>query len=127
MTVFDAFPNAIIRNIWEMGKVQRGTLEGVKFKPVGFIDVIVDEGANGNLDTSPSAEGIASDTLVYARPEQVGCANIAKFVGGYYLHNAKTDTYYQIIDAAIAKNQHKGVIEHIEFKLRPTGVANVQA
>lgn len=126
MTVFEAFPKAIIKNVWEIGRVKRGTIEGVKFTPEKTLDVIVDEEANSNLDTTPRAENLGVGTLIYARPSQVGSANMAKFVSSYYFHNLETDSYYEITDASIGKNQHTGVIEHIEFEINPTEIAEVE-
>lgn len=125
MTVFEAFPNAIISNVWRLGRVTRGTAIGTKFAPVRFLDVIVDEGVSGNLDAAPNAEGVVSDILIYAKPEQVGSANMAKFVGNYYLYNCDYETFYEIVDAGLGFNQDKGVVEHVEFKLKPTEVAEI--
>lgn len=126
MTVFEAFPNAIIRGVWELGRVKRGTVEGVKFVADKKLDVIVDEEASGRLDTTTSAETIGMNTLIYAMPSQLKSANMAKFIGGYYFRNKKTDTYYEIIDAGIGKNQHAGIIEHVEFLIRPTEIAEFE-
>lgn len=124
MDVFDAFPNAIISKIWEIGIVLRGTEVGTKFQAVGFVDVIVDEEVNGSLGTSPNAEGVSDDTLIYARPTDLPKVPIASFVGGYYWHNTETDTFYEIVQVGVGKNQEKGIVEHLEFKVQPTGVVS---
>lgn len=122
MDVFEAFPSAIISEVWEIGTVLRGTESGTKFSSLGFVDVIVDEQVDGALDTSPSAEGVSTDTLLYALPENLPKVTTAAFVGGYYWHDTETDTYYEIVEVGVGKNQESGKVEHMEFKLKPTGV-----
>ena len=99
-----------------------GTESGTKFSSLGFVDVIVDEQVDGALDTSPSAEGVSTDTLLYALPESLPKVAAAAFVGGYYWHDTETDTYYEIVEVGVGKNQESGKVEHMEFKLKPTGV-----
>lgn len=123
MDVFKAFPNAIEHNLWELGTVLRGTENGTKFQSVGFIDVIIDEQVDGELDTSPNAEGVSVNTLLYVRPADLPPANTAAFVGEYYWHNTETDTFYEITEVGVGKNQENGLVEHYEFLLKPTGVS----
>lgn len=124
MTVFEAFPRAIITGTWQLGQLKR-TAVGKEFKVRRNIDVIVDEAVSGDLTNSPSADGTIADTLLYARPEQIGTANMAKIVGDYMVYNRKTRDYYEIINAGLGKNQEKGIIEHIELLIRATDVAEV--
>lgn len=122
LSIFDAFPNAIISGVWEIGTCQRGTVVGNQFNKIATIDVIVDEGANASVNTTP--EGLMSDLLVYAYPCQMPSVSPNQLVSGYMLHNSITDSYYEIIDAGVGKNQHTGQIEHIELKLVQTEVVN---
>lgn len=124
MDVFEAFPNAIVSGVWEIGTVLRGTETGTKFASWGMVGVIVDEQVDGQLDTSPNAEGLTVDTLLYALPSGLPKVSIATFVGGYYWHNTETGTYYEIVEVGVGKDQEAGEIQHLEFKLAPTGVSN---
>lgn len=122
-SIFDAFPNAIISGIWELGTCKHGTVVGNEFTKVVDIDVIVDEGFSSNINSTP--EAIASDMLIYARPCQTFVASANELVAGYMLHDTDSDFYYQIVDAGIGKNQHTGKIEHLEFRVVQTEVADV--
>lgn len=121
-SIFDAFPNAIISGVWEIGKCQHGTVVGNQFIKSGDLDVVVDEGANSNISSTP--ETLKSDLLVYVIPCQLPTLQTNKLVSAYMLHNKQEDAYYEIIDAGIGKNQHTGQIEHIELKLVQTEVVN---
>lgn len=123
--VFEAFPKAIISNDWELGEVKNNTDVGKIFSSYGVKSVIVDEGALGNLNDSPSAENIESDTLIYAMPSEMPGLNISRYISSYYWHRISDDQYYEIIEVGVGKNQSRGVIEHIEFRIRPTEVAGV--
>ncbi len=121
-SIFDAFPNAIISGVWQIGECQHGTVVGNQFIPLGFIDVVIDEGSSSNINSIP--EALRSDLLVYARPEQMPSVSSNKLVSGYMLYNSEEDTYFEIVDAGVGKNQHTGQIEHIELKLVQTEVVD---
>ena len=48
ISIFDAFPNAIISGVWEIGTCQHGTLVGNTFTKIADLNVIVDEGSNSS-------------------------------------------------------------------------------
>lgn len=123
MDVFKAFPSAIITSDWKLGELIENTEVGKLYKNLGFKSVIVDEVANGELDRSPSAEGITSDTLIYAKPDEIPTANVAELVASYYWYQVSANQYYRIIEVGVGKNQDAGVVEHIEFRIRPTELA----
>lgn len=123
MDVFKAFPAAIISDDWKLGQLVENTEVGKLWKDLGFKSVIVDEVADGELNRSPSAEGIASDTLIYAKPEEMPISNVAEFIASYYWYQESADQYYRIIEVGVGKNQDAGVVEHIEFRVRPTELA----
>lgn len=118
MDVFSAFPNAIVRDTWQLGTVQRATEVGDKYTPVGFVDVIIDEVASGLLDKSPDADGLDTDTLIYCRPEQMPGLNISRFIATYYFLDTSTGQHYEIRHVGVGKNQQTGKVEHVEFQLR---------
>lgn len=123
MDVFKAFPAAIISDDWKLGQLIENTEVGKLWKDLGFKSVIVDEVADGELDRSPSAEGITSATLIYAKPEEMPTSNVAEFIASYYWYQVSADQYYRIIEVGVGKNQDAGVVEHIEFRVRPTELA----
>lgn len=123
MDVFKAFPAAIISDDWKLGQLVENTEVGKLWKDLGFKSVIADEVADGELNRSPSAEGIASDTLIYAKPEEMPTSNVAEFIASYYWYQKSADQYYRIIEVGVGKNQDAGVVEHIEFRVRPTELA----
>lgn len=132
ISIFDAFPNAIISGIWQIGTCQHGTVIGNQFKSLRAIDVIIDEGYNSNINTTP--ETIGSDMLIYVKPCQMPkkvnklmMTNqiVIELVANYMLYNSANDTYYMIIDAGVGKNQHTGNIEHLELKVKETEIADV--
>lgn len=125
LTVFEAFPNAIEREIWQIGSMAYSTITGndLDENSLAYIDAIVDEGNNSEPNASPSAANAYSDMLLYIRPEQSPTLDTAELVASYVVKNTTTDKLYAIIDAGIGKNQDSGVIEHIELKLRQTGAA----
>ena len=70
-TVFECFPNAIVSKVWQIGQFAKGSAVGNVYNPLGFVDVIVDEGSNTDINNAPNAQTMLSDTLLYARPEQM--------------------------------------------------------
>lgn len=131
-SIFDAFPNAIISGVWQIGTCKHGTVVGNQFNSLNNVDVIIDEGYNSNINTTP--ETIGSDMLVYVKPCQMPkevnelmMTNqvVLALVANYMLYNSANDTYYMIVDAGVGKNQHTGNIEHLELKLRETEIADV--
>lgn len=124
MDVFEAFPNAIITDRWELGQLQSGTIHGKEFSNAIACDVIVDEGAYATPDRSPEVEYQESDTLVYAKPEQMPTLYTAQLTNAYLWHDTETDIYYEIREASLGKNQETGEVEHVEFLIRPTMVAS---
>lgn len=115
LSIFRAFPNAIVSEVWSIGESQHGTIVGNVFKKYGDLDVVVDEGSSANI--SSRIEELDSDLLIYARPEQMPTLSTNRLVSAYMLYNADEDKYYEIIDAGVGKNQETGKIEHIELKV----------
>lgn len=124
-TVFECFPNAIVAGVWHIGQTQRGGIVGNSFTDAGAIDVIIDEENSSTVDASPDAQSLLNTTLMYVRPEQMPTANTRALVASYGLYNNQEDEHYDIVDAAVGKNQETGVVEHIELKVVQTEVANV--
>lgn len=122
-TVFEAFPNAIVSDDWKLGVLAENTEIGKQWSDLGFKSVIVDEASTSDIDTAPSAEGITSDTLLYAKPSEMTGLSVAKFVASYYWYQVSADQYYRIIEVGVGKNQDNGQIEHIEFRIKPTEFA----
>lgn len=123
MTVFEAFPNAIVE--WAIGPVKYSTITGntVDTSKVNELHVIIDAGESSEPNQSPNAATIASDTLIYCQPSELPTLNPAELCAGYIVGPADSDVAYAIIDVGIGKNQETGVIEHVELKVRQTGVA----
>lgn len=131
-SIFNAFPNAIISGIWQIGTCKHGSVVGNQFNSISTIDVIIDEGYNSNIAVTP--ESIGSDLLIYVKPCQMPKEVnqlmmtgqvVVQLVANYMLYNSAEDTYYMITDAGVGKNQHTGNVEHIELKVTPTEIANV--
>ena len=122
ISIFDAFPNAIISGVWEIGTCQHGTLVGNTFTKIADLNVIVDEGSNSSVNNT--IEALNSDFLIYAMPCQVLNIDTNQLVSTYMLHNNQNDGYYEIVDAGVGKNQHIGNIEHLELKVVRTEVTN---
>lgn len=122
ISIFDAFPQAIISGVWQIGTFQHGTVVGNVFNKLADIDVIVDEGNSSSVNTTP--ESINSDLLVYVMPCEVTNVSTNKLVSNYMLYDSQDDYYYEIVDAGVGKNQHTGNVEHIELKLVQTEVVN---
>lgn len=121
-SIFKAFPNAIVSGVWEIGQCQHGTLVGNQFVKISSIDVIADEGFSSSVSTMP--ETLRSNMLIYAMPCQMPSLNANTLVSGYMIHNTVDNTYFEIVDAGIGKNQHTGNIEHVELLLVQTEVTN---
>lgn len=86
-------------------------------------DVIIDEEDSAFLDTSPEAEYRESNTLIYARPDQLPTLNTGTLQASYLWHNSVSDDYFEIRRVGIAKNQETGTIEHVEFIIHQTEIA----
>ena len=123
ISIFDVFP--VISGVWQIGQCKRGSVVGNVFVKEADLDVVVDEGSNSQIDTTP--EALKSDLLVYVKPEQMPTIRTNKLVSSYMLYDSEYDDYYQIIDAGVGKNQHKGVIEHLELKVVQTEVVDGQS
>ena len=121
-SIFEAFPNAIVSGVWEIGECKHGTVVGNQFVPIMPIDVVVDEGFSSNIASTP--ETIASDMLIYCYPNQMPSLSANTLVSDYMIHNVDDDTYFMITDAGIGKNQHTGHLEHVELRLVQTEVIN---
>lgn len=123
MDVFEAFPNGIVSDRWELGQLNSGTIRGKEFSNPITCEVIVDEGAYATPDRSPEVEYQESETLIYAKASQIPTLHTAQLTNSYLWHDLKTDIYYEIRQASLGKNQETGEIEHVEFLIRPTMVA----
>ena len=124
MDIFSAFPSAIIYNTWEIGLMNRDTEIGKTFESAPTsCDVIIDEEEQAFLDTSPQAEYRDSNTLIYAKPDQLPTLDTGTLQASYLWHNIENDTYYEIRRVGIGKNQDNGVVEHVEFEIHQTEVA----
>ena len=123
LTVFQAFPNGIEHEIWQIGQMAYSTITGndLDTDSLTYIDVIEDEANDSEPNNSPSYANTNSDTLLYVRPEQMPTIDTAELIASYAVKNTTTDKLYAIIDAGIGKNQDNGVIEHIELRLRQIG------
>ena len=122
MDVFSAFPKAIITDDWSLGKITISTDVGKIYKDLGYMSVIVDEGAEGNENT-PNADSLYTDTLIYAKPSELPTMNMAELVASYFWYQHSAKQYYRIIEAGVGKNQDEGAVEHIEFRVRPSDIA----
>ena len=122
MDIFTALPSAIVTDVWELGELKRNTDIGKQFLTLGTKPVIVDEVETSTQDQSPNADYISSDTLLYVHPDDIPTVSTAALMADYLWHNTITDQYYEIFEVGIGKNQEIGVVEHIEFRLKPTGV-----
>lgn len=118
LSIFEAFNFAIISGVWQLGTCQHGSVVGNVFEKVADLDVVVDEGNASTI--SDTIETISSDLLVYVKPEQLPTLNTNKLVSDYMLYDSENGFYYTIIDAGVGKNQHRGIIEHVELKVVQT-------
>lgn len=126
LSIFKAFSNAIISGVWQIGTSQRGTVTGSIFTKVADLDVVIDEGAAANITSTPETltSNRYSDLLVYVKPEQMPTIRANKLVSGYMLYDSSECDYYEIIDVGIGKNQHTGVVEHLELRVVQTEVSD---
>lgn len=126
LSIFKAFSNAIIYGVWQIGTSQRGTVTGSVFTKVADLDVVIDEGAAVNLTSTPEVltSNRYSDLLVYVKPEQMPTIRANKLVSGYMLYDSSEGDYYEIIDVGVGKNQHTGLIEHLELRVVQTEVSD---
>ena len=120
LSIFKAFDFAIISDVWQIGTCQHGSVVGNVFDKKADIDVIIDEENSSTITSTP--ETINTGLLVYVRPEQMPTLNTNELVSNYMLYDSENDYYYTILNAGIGKNQHNGVIEHIELLLTQTEV-----
>ena len=120
LSIFEAFSFAIISDTWQIGKCQHGGVVGIQFEKYGDIDVIVDEENSSVIAQTP--ETITAGLLVYCKPEQMPTLNTNTLVSDYMLYDKENDHYYEITFAGIGKNQHKGIIEHVELTLTQTDI-----
>lgn len=123
LTVFQAFPNGIEHEIWQIGQMAYSTITGnaLDDDTLTFIDAIVDEANDSEPNASPNAAVTYTDTLLYVKPDQMPTIDTAELIASYAVKNTTTDKLYAIIDAGIGKNQESGIIEHIELRLRQIG------
>lgn len=131
LSIFDAFPEAIITGVWQLGTCQHGTIVGNEFQKVADIQVIIDDGYNSTINNTP--ETVGSDLLIYVNPRQMPkqvnelfmtSQMVVQLVANYMLYNSADNAYYTITDAGVGKNQHTGALEHIELKVVRTEVVN---
>lgn len=122
LSIFDAFANAVIYGVWQIGTSKRGTVTGSQFNKLADLDVVIDEGASSQIDITP--EELKSTMLVYAKPEQMPTIRANQLVSGYMLYDSENDDYYEILDVGIGKNQHTGNVEHIELKVVQSEVSD---
>ena len=132
ISIFNAFPKAIIHGVWEIGTCKHGTVIGNEFTSLNTIDVIIDEDYTSNINSTP--EDINSGMLIYAKPCQMPkeinelmmtSQVVNALVANYMLYNSATGTYYMITNVGVGKNQHTGEIEHLELQITPTELADV--
>ena len=123
VSVFDAFPSGVISGVYQIGKCQRGTLEGNRFAKVADLDVIVDEGDYTDINNAPNAAELMADMLMYVKPDQLPTLNTRMLCSDYMIYDSELDDYFAIIRASKGRNQEVGELEHIELELRQTELA----
>lgn len=123
MTVFDAFPNAIVQ--LKIAQVAYSSITGndIDLENAETIDAIIDEGSSSDANQAPNAAGLYADTLIYTKPSQLPTTDTSTLVSDYAIIN-ENDRTWEIIDAGVGKNQDNGQIEHIELKIRQIGANN---
>lgn len=123
MTVFDAFPNAIIQV--KIAQIAYSSITGndIDLENAETIDAIVDEGSSSDANPSPNAAGLYADTLIYTRPEQLPTTDTSTLVSDYAIIDSQ-DRTWEITDAGVGKNQDSGQIEHVELRIRQVGAIN---
>lgn len=126
ISVFNAFPQAVISNVWQIGRWVSNTRIGNTYEKISDLDVIEDEAGEMSYGNAPSAEVIVADALLYVKPEQLPTTNLNALKTAYMLFNSKTGEYFVIINAGAGKNQETGKLEHIELKIRQTEAEDVE-
>lgn len=123
MTVFDAFPNAIIQV--KIAPIAYSSITGndIDLENAETIDAIIDEGSSSDANPAPNTAGLYADTLIYTRPEQLPTIDTSSLVSDYAIVDSQDGTW-EITDAGAGKNQDTGQIEHIELKIRQVGANN---
>lgn len=125
MTVFEAFPNGL--EAWGIAKVHYGTLTGnEQIGTPTTINVIVDEINTSEVRAGATATPLDSDTLLYAKPEELPTTNPAVLIA-YYMAIDPQGRTYRIMDAAKGKNQDTGKLEHIELTIRQTAAIDAES
>lgn len=122
LSIFEAFDFAIISGIWQIGTCQHGSVVGNVFQKKADIDVIIDEENSSTITTNP--ETLTNGMLIYVKPEQMPTLNTNELVSDYMLYDSANGDYYTIKFAGIGKNQHKGIIEHLELTVVQTEVVD---
>lgn len=123
LSIFEAFDFAIISGVWQIGTYTHGGVVGNVFTKVADIDVIIDDENYSTISNTP--ETITSGLLMYVRPEQLPTINTNALVSNYMVYDSENDYYYSIKFAGVGKNQHKGIIEHIELNLMQVEVTDL--
>lgn len=123
ITVFQAFPNAI--ETWQIVPMAYSSITGNVLDNANAmnIGVIVDEGSSSDANPAPNAQDISSDTLIYTKPSELPTIDTSALVADYAI-KAPNGKVFEIVDAGLGKNQEINVIEHVEMKLRQTGVSD---
>lgn len=124
MDVFNAFPNAIVSDVWQLGTLTHDTDTGNNFALVSALDVIVDEISIAEREMNPNPDELNSSTLLYVKPSQLPTLNPNALVTDYLIYNSEDDLYFTIENAGIGKNQETGEVEHVEFLIKQTETAN---
>lgn len=117
MTVFEAFPEAIVTYNWLA--IKRGTEIGTTATLGAAVGLIETEADKGVLHNTPKADGVVADILVYVRPEDMPEKVPARLMAGYALQDDILQQY-DIVEVGIGKNQETGKIEHYELSLKLT-------
>ena len=118
LSIFEAFSLAVISGGWQIGTYTRGGVVGNVFTKTNDLDVIIDDEDASTITTNP--ENLTTGMLIYAKPEQMPTLNTNELVSNYMLYDSENDDYYAITFAGVGKNQHKGVIEHIQLTVVQT-------
>lgn len=126
ISVFNAFPKAIISGVWQIGAWASNTRVGNTYEKIAELDVIEDESGSMSFGSAPNADVLVADALLYAKPEQLPTTNLNTLKTAYMMFNSETGEYFAIIDAGAGKNQDTGELEHIELKLRQTEAEDVE-
>lgn len=126
MNVFSAFPEAVTAGVWQICELVQNTEVGKTIGDMIDLDVIEDEVNNVYQNRTPDADYSKSDTLLYVKPTQLPTLKSAKLAAGYLCYNTDEETYYEIREVGIGKNQENGTVEHVELRIRATEVADVE-